>query len=63
MPDVDERLDRVEQGLTTLGERMDEQFAKVNERFAQVDQRFAHVDQRSGSLEAEVSKLRVLAEE
>ena len=63
MPDVDERLDRVEQGLTTLGERMDEQFAKVNERFAQVDQRFAHVDQRSGSLEAEVSKLRLLAEE
>jgi DNA repair ATPase RecN len=40
MPDVGERLDKVEQGLTEISQRMDEQFAKVDERFAQVDQRF-----------------------
>jgi chromosome segregation ATPase len=70
MPDVDQRLDHVEQGLKDLGERIDEQFAKVDQRFTQVDQRFAQVDQqfaqvdrRFGSLEAEVQKLRVLEEQ
>ncbi len=37
---VEQRLDKVEQGLTNLSQRMDEQFVKVDERFAQVDQRF-----------------------
>ena len=56
MPDVNERLDNVEQKLTRLGERMDE-------RFAQVDQRFAQVDQRFDTLEIQVQQLRVLGEE
>jgi chromosome segregation ATPase len=46
MPDVDERLVRVEQRLDSLAERIDEQFTQVDQRFAQVDQRFAQVDQR-----------------
>jgi chromosome segregation ATPase len=49
MPDIDERLDRVEKGLDALGERMDERFTKV--------------DERVGSLEAEVQKLRILGEQ
>jgi predicted nucleic acid-binding Zn-ribbon protein len=56
MPDVDERLDHVEQKLKDLGERIDE-------RFAQVDQRFAQVDRRFDSLTTDVQKLRVLGEE
>ena len=62
MPDVDERLGRVEESLKTLSERIDERFAQVDQRFAQVDQRFEQVDQRFGTLETEVQKLRVLAE-
>jgi predicted nuclease with TOPRIM domain len=56
MPDVDARLDTLEQKVTTLGERMDERFQQVDERFQQVDERF-------GRLETAVQKLRVLAEE
>ncbi len=56
MPDVDERLARVEQRLDSLLEHIDE-------RFAQVDQRFAQVDQRFDSLEAEVRGLRILGEQ
>jgi archaellum component FlaC len=77
MPDVDERLVRVEQRLDSLAERIDEQFtqvdqrfaqvdqrfAQVDQRFAQVDQRFAQVDQRFESLEAEVRGLRILGEQ
>jgi prefoldin subunit 5 len=63
MPDVNERLDRVEEGLKSLGQRMEEQFAQVDQRFAQVDQRFAQVDQRFDSLEKEVRKLCVLGEQ
>lgn len=77
MTDGDARLDKVEEGLTRLGERMDngfaemdrrfvqvdERFAQVDERFAQVDERFAQVDERFGSLEAEVQKVRVLGEQ
>jgi archaellum component FlaC len=70
MPDVNERLDRVEEGLTKLGQRMDEQFAKVDERFAQVDERFAKVDERFAKIDerfealtSEVRQLRVLGEE
>jgi DNA repair ATPase RecN len=36
MPDVGERLDKVEQGLTELSQRMDERFAKVDQRFTQL---------------------------
>jgi hypothetical protein len=36
MPDLGERLDKVEQGLTELSQRMDERFAKVDQRFNQL---------------------------
>ena len=56
MPDVVERLEKVEQGLTELSQRMDE-------RFAQVDQRFDEVDRQFDAMTADVQKLRVLGEE
>jgi chromosome segregation ATPase len=69
MPDIDARLDQLEERLTTLGDRVDERFVQVDhrfnqvdQRFEQVDQRFEQVDQRFGSLESEVQKLRILAE-
>jgi chromosome segregation ATPase len=69
MPDIDARLDQLEERLTTLGDRVDERFVQVDHRFNQVDQRFEQVDQRFeqvdrrfGSLESEVQKLRILAE-
>jgi chromosome segregation ATPase len=49
MPDVDERLARVEQRLDSLGEH--------------IDGRFAQVDQRFDSLDAEVRGLRILGEQ
>ena len=36
MPDVGERLEKVEQGLTELSQRMDERFAQVDNRFNQL---------------------------
>ena len=36
MPDVGERLDKVERGLTELSQRMDERFAQVDKRFTQL---------------------------
>jgi chromosome segregation ATPase len=67
---MNERLDGVEQALTTLTEHVKEQFAQVgqrfaqvDERFAQVDQRFAQVDERFETLTKEVQKLQVLGEE
>jgi DNA repair ATPase RecN len=36
MPDVGERLEKVEQGLTELSQRMDERFAKADQRFNQL---------------------------
>ena len=33
MPDVGERLEKVEQGLTGLSRRMDERFADIDKRF------------------------------
>ena len=55
MPDVGERLEKVEQGLTELSRHMDE-------RFTEVDQRFDRVEGRIDSLAADVQKLRVLGE-
>jgi chromosome segregation ATPase len=77
MPDMNERLDGIEQKLTTLTEhvkeqftqfderfaQVDERFAQVDQRFAQVDQRFAQVDQRFEALTERVQKLQVLGEE
>ena len=63
MPDLNERLDGVEQRLTALTENIKEQFAQVDQRFAQVDQRFAQVDERFDTLTAEVRKLQALGEE
>jgi archaellum component FlaC len=66
MPDVGERLDKVEQRLTDISQRMDEQFAKVYEQFAKVDDRFAHVDQRFTQLqvlvEESASQIKLVAE-
>lgn len=70
MPDVDARLDKVEEGLKQLGERvdagftrMDQRFAQVDERFAQIDERFVKSDERFESLEKELQKLKVLGEQ
>ena len=49
MPDLNERLDGVEQTLTTLTEHVKEQFTKVEEQFTKVDEQF--------------TKLRMLGEE
>jgi DNA repair ATPase RecN len=46
MPDIDARLDQLEERLTTMGDRVDERFVQVDQRFNQVDQRFNQVDQR-----------------
>jgi len=66
MPDVNERLDGVEQGLTKLGERMDEQFGRVDQRFAKMDERLVQVDQRFTQLqvliEANTSQIKLVAE-
>jgi DNA repair exonuclease SbcCD ATPase subunit len=56
MPDVDARLDKVEEGLKDLGERVDKGFARIDERFVEADGRFE-------SLEKEVQKLKVLGEQ
>jgi archaellum component FlaC len=63
MPDVDERLDRVEQGLKDLGERIDGRFTQVDERFAQVDKRFAQVDERFAQVDRRFTGLQVLVED
>ena len=55
MPDVGERLEKVEQGLTELSRHMDK-------RFTEVDQRFDRVEGRIDSLAEDVQKLRVLGE-
>ena len=52
MPDVGERLEKVEQGLTELGQRVDERFDEVKQRFDKVDGRFGEVDQRLDALGA-----------
>jgi len=51
MPDVDERLDHVEQKLKDLGERIDERFGQVDERFGQIDERFGQIDERFGQVD------------
>jgi chromosome segregation ATPase len=63
MPDMNERLDGVEQTLTTLTEHVKEQFTQVDQRFAQVDGRLAQIDERFDALTARVQRLQVLGEE
>ena len=63
MPDVGERLEKVEQGLTELGQRVDERFDEVKHRFDKVDGRLGEVDRRLDALGSEVHSLRVLAEQ
>ena len=55
MPDVGERLEMVEQGLTELSRHMDKGFSEVDQGFDRVDGIF-------DSLAADVQKLRVLGE-
>ena len=61
MPDVGERLDKVEQGLTDIGQRMDERFAKVDERFDEVDERFDAAC-RCSDREQRISRIKLVAE-
>ena len=62
MPDVDERLDHVEQKLKDLGERIDEQFGRSTSSSPRSIERFDRVEGRIDSLAADVQKLQVLGE-
>ena len=77
MPDVEERLEKVERGLTELGHRMDERFdevtqrldkiderfTKVDERFTKIDERFTTVDERFTTVDQRFTQLQVLLED
>jgi archaellum component FlaC len=66
MADIDARLDRLEQGLTSMNEQLGEVNARLgrhDERFNQIDGRFTKVVERFDSVESAVQKLRVLDED
>ena len=59
MPDVNERLDRIEHTLTG----MSRQFGKVDEQVTEVKQRLDSMDGRLDSMAGEIQNVRVLQEE
>lgn len=63
MPDVEERLEKVERGLTELGHRMDERFDEVTQRLDKVDERFTKVDERFTNVDQRFTQLQVLVED
>ena len=69
MPDVGERLEKVEQGLTELSQRVDERFDEVTQRLDKIDRRldkvdgrFDKVDGRFGEVDQRFTQLQVLIE-
>src|SRR5215510_941364 len=72
MVGVNERLDRIEQALSTANQQLGEvkerldnhdgQFNQIDARFNQIDARFNQMDGRFDSLESDVQKLRMLEE-
>ena len=49
LPQINERLGNVEQGLLELSTRMDNRFANMDNRFANMDNRLTNMDNRNNS--------------